>query len=84
MSTEVMGLDIAGLGEAKVEEKDKESLSTKGIWEKRVGTAIVEEGTGAGIGIGVGEGLVGWLNSMAIVMIVYRDEEVVDGEKVEG
>ena len=65
-----MGLEIVGLGGVKVEEKDKESLSTKGIQERRVGTAIVEEGTGAGIGIGVGEGLVGWLNSMAIVMIV--------------
>ena len=69
-STEVMGPEIVGLGGVKVEEKDEESLSTKGIWERRMGTAIVEEGTGAGIGIGVGEGLVGWLNSMAIVTIV--------------
>ena len=83
-STKVMGLEIAELGGAKVEEKDEESLSTKGIWERRVGTAIVEEGTGAGIGIGVEEGLVGWLNSMAMVMIVYWNEEVVDGGKVEG
>ena len=83
-STKVMGPEIAGLGRAKVEEKDEESLSTKGIQERRVGTAIVEEGIGAGIGIGVGEGLVGRLNSMAMVTIVYRDEEVVDGGKVEG
>ena len=30
------------------------------------------------------EGLVGQLNSMAMVTIVYWDEEVVDGRKVEG
>ena len=83
-STEVMGLEIAGLGGAKVEEKDEESLSTKGIWERRVGMAIVEEETGVGIGIGAEEGLVGWLNSIAMVTIVYWDEEVVDGGKVEG
>ena len=69
-STEVMGLEIVGLGEVKVEEKDEESLSTKGIRERRVGTAIVEEGIGVGIGIGAEEGLVGWLNLMAIVTIV--------------
>ena len=69
-STKVMGLEIAGLGGVKVEEKDDKSLSTKEIQERRGGTAIVEEGTGAGIGIGVGEGLVGQLNSMAIVTIV--------------
>ena len=70
MSTKVMGPEIAGLGGAKVEEKDEESLSTKGIRKRRVGTAIIEEGTGAGIGIGAGEGLVGRLNSMAIVTVV--------------
>ena len=84
MSTKVMGPEIAGLGGAKVEEKNKKSLSTKGIQERRVGTAIVEEETGAGIGIGAGEGLVGRLSSMAIMTIVYQDEEVVDGGKVKG
>ena len=52
----------------KVEVNKEESLSTKGIRERRVGISIVWEGIGVGMGTGAGEGLVGWLNSMAIVL----------------
>ena len=52
----------------KMEVNEEESLSTKGIRERRVGISIVWEGIGAGMGTGVGEGLVGRLNSMAIVL----------------
>ena len=63
-----MGPVEVGLRGVKVEVNEEESLSTKGIRERRVGISIVWEGTGAGMGTGVGEGLVGWLNSMAIVL----------------
>ena len=50
---------MVGSGSAKVEKKEEESLSTNGMQERRVGAAIVLEGTEAGIGMGAGEGLVG-------------------------
>ena len=52
----------------KVEVNKEESLSTKGIRERRVEISVVWEGTGAGMGTGAGEGLVGRLNSMAIIL----------------
>ena len=72
---------MAGPGSTKVEEKEEESLSTNGMREKKVGTAIVLEGTGAGIGMGAGEGLVGWLNSMAIVKMKRKDNGVLVGRR---
>ena len=47
---------LVGVGVTKGEE---EILLTKGIQERREGTAIVVEvGMGAGMGIGMGEGVV--------------------------
>ena len=57
-----------GVGVARGRE---EILLTKEIWEGREGTAIVAEvGMGEEMGIGVGEGVVEWLNSMAIVAMM--------------
>ena len=72
---------MTGPGSAKVEEKVEECLSTNGMQERRIGTAIVLEGTGAGIGMGAGEGLVGWLNSMAIVKMKRKDNGVLVGRR---
>ena len=63
-----MGLVEVGSREVMVEVNEEESLSTKGIQERRVGISIVWEGTGAGMGPGVGEGSVGQLNLMAIIL----------------
>ena len=61
-------MGLVGVGVTKGEE---EILSTKGIQERREGTAIVVGvGIGAGMEIGMGEGVVEWLNSMAIMAMV--------------
>ena len=61
-------MGLVGVGITKGEE---EILSTKGIQERREGTAIVVGvGIGAGMGIGVEEGMVEQLNSMAIIAMV--------------
>ena len=72
---------MVGSGSAKVEKKEEESLSTNGMQERRVGAAIVLEGTEAGIGMGAGEGLVGWLNSMAIMKMKRKDDGVLVGRR---
>ena len=49
----------------------KEIVSTKEMQERREGTAIVVEvGIGAGIGIGAGEGVMEWLDLMAMIAMV--------------
>ena len=78
MSTDIIGPVVVGVG---VTRGKKEILSTKGMQERREGTAIVVEiGIGAGIGIGVGEEVVKQLNSMAMVVMV----EVFSKRKVLG
>ena len=67
-STNVIGLVVVEMEVAKGRE---EILSTKGIWERGEGTAIVMEvGIGVGMEIGAGGGVVEWLNSMVIVVMM--------------
>ena len=65
-STNMIGLVVVGVTRGK-----EEILSTKGIQERREGTAIVADvGMGAGMGIEAGEGVVEQVNLMAIVVMV--------------
>ena len=84
MSTDIIGPVVVGVG--VVREKE-EILLTKGIQERREGTAIVAEvGMGAGIGIGAGEGVVEQLNLMAIVVmmgVLVRGGCWEEGQRVE-
>ena len=67
-STNIIGLVVVGVGITRGKE---EIVSTKGMQERREGTAIVVEvGIRAGIGIGAGERVMEWLNSMAMIAMV--------------
>ena len=64
----MIGLMVTGVGFTRGK---KEILSTRGMQEMREGIAmVVELEIEAGIGIGAEEGVVDWLNSMAMVVIV--------------
>ena len=68
MSTYMIGLVVTEVGVARGKE---EILLTKGIQEMREGTAmIVEVGIGVGMGIEAGEGVVEWLNLMAMMIMM--------------
>ena len=67
-STNMIGSVVVGAGVTRGKE---EILSTKGIQERRKGIAkVVEVGIGAGMGIGVEEGVVEWLNSMTMMVMM--------------
>ena len=64
----MIGPVVVGVG---VPRGSEEILSTKGIQERREGTAIVAEvGIGVGMEMGAGEGMVEWLNLMAMIAMV--------------
>ena len=66
--TNMTGLVVVGV---RITRGKKEILLNKEIQERSKKTAIVVEvGIGAGIRIGVEEGVVEWLNSMAIIVMV--------------